>query len=69
MSKYTSYPDDELMKRLRSGDEGAFTEIYHRYWEQLLAIGFYHLRDKQSAEDIVHEVMLSLWKRKEELVI
>jgi len=69
MSKYTSYPDDELMKRLRSGDEAAFTEIYHRYWEQLLAIGFYHLRDKQSAEDIVHEVMLSLWKRKEELVI
>ena len=69
MPKYTSYPDDELIKRLGSGDEQAFTEIYHRYWEKLLAIGFYHLRDKQSAEDIVHEVMLSLWKRKEGLII
>lgn len=69
MSSYTSFTEDELLKRLRSGDDLAFTEIYNRYWERLLAIGYFHLQNKQSAEDIVHEVFMSLWIRKAELEI
>lgn len=69
MSSYTHFTDDELLKRLRAGDEQAFTEIYHRYWEKLLAIGFFHLQDKQSAEDVVHEVFISVWVRKADVVI
>jgi RNA polymerase sigma-70 factor (ECF subfamily) len=69
MPGYNSYSDDELLRRLRSADEKAFTEIYNRYWEKLLAIGYFHLRNKQAAEDIVHEVMISLWTRRTELSI
>jgi RNA polymerase sigma-70 factor (family 1) len=69
MPDYNSYSDDDLLSSLRIADEKAFTEIYNRYWEKLLAIGFYHLRNKQAAEDIVHEVMMSLWTRKKELAI
>ena len=69
MEGYNSYSDDDLLSRLRNADEIAFTEIYNRYWEKLLAIGFFHLRSKQAAEDIVHEVMMSLWTRKKELAI
>jgi RNA polymerase sigma factor (sigma-70 family) len=69
MQGYNSYSDDDLLSRLRIADEKAFTEIYKRYWEKLLAIGFYHLRNKQAAEDMVHEVMMSLWARKKELAI
>ncbi|MBC7828732.1 MAG: sigma-70 family RNA polymerase sigma factor [Chitinophagaceae bacterium] len=69
MPDYNILPEDELVKCLRSGDEFAFTEIYNRFWEKLLAIGYYHTRDKQMAEDIVHEVMLSLWTRKAALEI
>ena len=69
MPGYKSYSDEDLLSRLRMADEKAFTEIYHRYWEKLLAIGFYHLRTKQAAEDMVHEVMMSLWARKTELAI
>ncbi|MFL5811102.1 MAG: RNA polymerase sigma-70 factor [Flavisolibacter sp.] len=61
--------ENELLHDLRAGDEDAFTEIYKRYWEKLLAIAYYHSRDKQTAEDIVHEVMISLWIRKKELQI
>lgn len=52
-----------------SGDENAFTEIYNRYWEKLLAIGYYYTHDKQAAEDILHEIMISLWSRKKDLEI
>jgi len=69
MPAYNSYSDDDLLRRLQKADEKAFTEIYNRYWEKLLAIGYYHLRNKQAAEDIVHEVMMSLWIRKTELTI
>ena len=61
--------ENELLNRLREGDEEAFSEIYNRYWEKLLAVAFFHTREKQSAEDIVHDVMLSLWTRKSELHI
>jgi RNA polymerase sigma-70 factor (ECF subfamily) len=50
-------------------DESAFTEIYNRYWEKLLAISFFHAGVKQTAEDIVHDVMLSLWKRRKQVEI
>lgn len=69
MPKYTTLPDDELIKCLQSGDEFAFSEIYNRYWDKLLAIGYYHTRNKQAAEDIVHDVMISLWKRKADVEI
>lgn len=61
--------EEELLKRLQAGSEDAFTEIYNRYWEKLLAIAYYYMHNKQAAEDIVHEVMISLWMRKLELQI
>ena len=69
MRNYSTLTEEELLKRLVSGDENAFTEIYNRYWEKLLAVGYYYMHDKQAAEDIVHEVMISLWSRKKDLRI
>ena len=69
MPDYTTYNDNELLELLTNSDELAFTEIYNRYWEKLLAIGYYYLRHKQAAEDIVQEVMMSLWKRRNEIAI
>jgi RNA polymerase sigma factor (sigma-70 family) len=69
MPGYKTFSDDELLRRLRTGDEAAFTEIYNRYWEKLVATGFYFTQNKQSAEDILHEVMMSLWLRRNELEI
>jgi len=69
MPEYTTLSEDQLIHRLRSGDERAFTEIYDRYWEKLLAIGYYFTQSKQAAEDIVHEVMISLWTRKNDVEI
>jgi RNA polymerase sigma-70 factor (family 1) len=69
MSAYSSHPDDELVRLLKKGDTAAFTEAYNRYWEQLLALGYYYTHHKQAAEDIVHEVFTSLWARRAELPI
>jgi RNA polymerase sigma-70 factor (family 1) len=69
MPGYTTYTDDELLQLLGKGDEPAFTEIYNRYWEKLLVIGYYYLHNRQAAEDLVQEVLLSLWRRRTEATI
>jgi RNA polymerase sigma-70 factor (family 1) len=65
MRSYATLPDDELVPLIRKGDEGAFTEAYRRYWDRLLAIGYYYTHDKAAAEDVVHEVFTGLWVRRE----
>jgi len=61
--------DDELTQLLRGGDELAFTEIYNRYWDKLYYISHKLLKDTDSAEEIVQDVFLILWKKRETLTI
>jgi len=57
------------MQLLREGDQKAFTEIYHRYWKKLLAIAWNHSNKSEHAKDIVHEVFMSLWERRNTIEI
>jgi RNA polymerase sigma-70 factor (family 1) len=61
---YQHFSDSELLLSMASGDETAFTEIYHRYWQQLLAIAWKHTHDESSAKEIVQEVLINLWDRR-----
>lgn len=61
--------DIALLQRLQRADEAAYTEIFHRYWEKLYAIAYNRLRSRVAAEDVVQEVLASLWARREELDI
>lgn len=69
MNRYLHLPDAQLMMSLREGDNTAFTEIYNRYWKKLLAIAYHHSGDKTIAEEIVQEVFIGLWNRRQELYI
>lgn len=65
MSAYSTYSDQELVALLKEGDAVAFTEVYDRYWKTLYALAYNRLREIQSAEDVVHDVLVSLWKNRE----
>lgn len=57
-------PDIELrhwLKRLAEDDEEAFSALYAHFWERLFAIAFHRLDDRAEAEDVVHDVFMSLW--------
>ncbi|HEX9512273.1 MAG TPA: sigma-70 family RNA polymerase sigma factor [Puia sp.] len=64
-----SYSDQELFSLLRQSDEGAFTELYNRYWEKLLFIAGIKLRDLAIAEELVQDIFFDLWQRRYELEI
>ncbi|MVN20473.1 RNA polymerase sigma-70 factor [Mucilaginibacter arboris] len=57
--------DIELTKLLKSGDHIAFTELYHRYWKLLLGIAYHYTKDKPVAEEVVQEVFVGIWNRRE----
>lgn len=67
MAKKTSYyslSDQDLAQLLVQGKEDAFTEIYQRFWEKLMAIAFNLTKDQVLSEEITQEVFISLWDRR-----
>ncbi|MBN1361112.1 MAG: hypothetical protein JW993_10985 [Sedimentisphaerales bacterium] len=46
--------------RFRRGSQEAFRRIYEKYRDDLLRLAVSLLQDKSVAEDVVHEVFLSL---------
>lgn len=58
---------DEWLARLRRGDESAFETIYTAYAERLWRFAHGYVRDADVAEDLVHDVFLSLWDRRKRI--
>lgn len=54
---------------MRGNDEEALVELYNRYWDKLLAIGYNHAKNKETAEEIVQDVFISLWNRRHDIQI
>lgn len=62
--------DDTLVKLLQKGNDAAFTEIYHRYWNRLFSVAANKLNyDLKLAEELVQDIFLDLWHRREVLHI
>ena len=65
----SNFTDQHLLAFLKEGREEAFNEIYRRYWEKLLAIGYHYTQNKEFAEEVVHDVFLRLWMQRGEVKI
>lgn len=62
-------PDSELWLIITGGDRTAFAELYERYWETLFQTAYWHLYDKAAAKDIVQEVFVYCWQKREQIQI
>ncbi|QNR85326.1 RNA polymerase sigma-70 factor [Pedobacter riviphilus] len=69
MVEARDFSDAELTELLREGDRGAFTVIYNNYWKLLFQTAYRILNNTIAAEDIVQDIFVSLWNRKNEAVI
>jgi DNA-directed RNA polymerase specialized sigma24 family protein len=50
-------------------NERTFQKLYNEHWEQVYSYCLHHCQDEYVAEEIVQDIFLSLWDRREELVI
>ncbi len=61
--------DAELLGHLARGDEYAFQTLYERYWHKLYSYTVHKVEFQETAEEIVQDVFIDLWKRREDLAI
>jgi RNA polymerase sigma-70 factor (family 1) len=66
---YSTLDNEQLVQRFQSGDSKAFEEIYDRYWLKLYSLAFTQIGTKEEAEDLIHNLFESLWKKRSELAI
>jgi RNA polymerase sigma factor (sigma-70 family) len=58
------YNEQDMLVQLATGDEKAFTVIYNQYWKKLYYLAYKHIKVAETAEEIVQEVFLALWKQR-----
>jgi len=63
--KYADLTDESLVNLLENDDAQAFEAIYRRYWRQLYGFVYQQSGSKEEAEEIVHDLMLSLWQNRQ----
>src|SRR3954463_11165364 len=64
----TSAMDErELLVRLRAGDDAAYEAIFRQWYAPLVASTTVLLRDRGPAEEVVQDVLLELWRRRESI--
>src|SRR5690606_37259406 len=64
-----AYDETEALHRLAKGDENALAMIYHRYWKPLYIQAYNILKDRMVCEDIIQELFLQLWRKRDTLNI
>ncbi len=67
MNIYSTYSDEQLLLLLKQNDQGAFKALYERYWEKLFVTAHFRLSDPAEAEDVVQDVLLNIWRKRETL--
>jgi len=57
--------DNELLALLKAGDRNAFTQLYGRYSALLYVYAFKLLGDTDSAKDMVQEIFIAVWDKRD----
>jgi RNA polymerase sigma-70 factor (family 1) len=64
-----SWTDAELISGIKSGSERAFEELFRGYYPRLSRYAFSLLKDLDEAEEVVQNMFLNIWEKKEGLEI
>src|SRR5277367_5090579 len=59
-SSVSDFSDEELYRRMRKGDQAAFSELYERRAPSLYRYVLYSDGNRATAEEVTHEVFLQM---------
>jgi RNA polymerase sigma-70 factor (ECF subfamily) len=69
MNDFGTYEEKDLLYKLQSGSVTAFTTIYNQHWKKMFYLAGNKLQNLAEAEELVQDIFLDLWRRREELKI
>lgn len=58
--------DQELNNRLQKGDKNALKILFDRYYDDLFRYGMKLILNRETAEEIVQDIFISLWEKHKE---
>lgn len=67
--KIIDISDQGLLQSLKKNNHTAFKEIYKRHWSKLYIFALNILHDKDLCEEVIQEVFVTLWERRNSSVI
>jgi RNA polymerase sigma-70 factor (family 1) len=67
--EYQMWPDAKLLELLRLDDRKAFEILYNKYSPKLYYAAYNLFRDKDVCEDLVQELFIDLWTKRNDLNI
>ena len=59
----------QLINNLREGDHHAYKFIFDHYYALMGAIAYEYVEDYYISQNIVEDVMMSIWEKREQLII
>jgi RNA polymerase sigma-19 factor, ECF subfamily len=69
MRKVLANSEEELFSKIKDGDVAAFDALYGKYWQKAFSEAHRRLRNTDQAKDIVQDIFLTIWLRREVLAI
>jgi len=69
LNNASKYSEDDLLKDLRAGSLEAYNHIFKLYWKALYHVANGKLRSRLEAEEVVQELFIALWEKRETLLI
>jgi RNA polymerase sigma factor (sigma-70 family) len=67
--QYSEESDQALLDQLKLDNNLAFATLFDRYWKRMYRAAHARLSDPATAEDIVQDIFIKLWQRRQVLNI
>ena len=61
--------DKDLFEKIKKGDENAFEILFHKYYGILCSFATKIIKDDVAAEEIVQDLFVKLWEKREQISI
>jgi RNA polymerase sigma-70 factor (ECF subfamily) len=62
-----AHNDQTLLQLLSQGDESAFDQLFHTYWDHVYSAAYYLTKSPELADDISQETFLLLWRNRSDV--
>lgn len=59
--------EDELLERIKAGDDKSFEMLYDLYWESLFISAYNLLKNREACEDILQEIFIKFWTNRDRI--
>lgn len=61
--------DNRLLERIKSGNASYYEEVFRKYYQSLCLFALKYVKDPDEAEEIVQEMFVRIWQKKESLAV